>query len=131
MGGHLMSTSPASEPTPDPGPGVIAFTAEGERALDDLAGRLAAECDGTTESITSLLEQVLTTDVADLAAAVDIVAPGTRSRERRELLDGVNVDETTPGLSPDEAARRRLGTHEAEDLPRTPTMGRETAGPDR
>lgn len=126
-----MSTSPASEPTPDTEPGVVTFTAEGEQALDDLAGRLAAECDGTTESITSLLEQVLTTDVADLAAALDVVDPGTRSRERRELLDGVDVDETTPGLSPDEAARRRLGAHEAEDLPRTPTMGRETAGPDR
>lgn len=126
-----MSTSAASDPTPDPGPGVIAFTAEGERALDDLAGRLAAECDGTTESITSLLEQVLTTDVADLAAALDIAGPGTRSRERRELLDGVDVDETTPGQSPDEAARRRLGAPEADELPGTPTMGRDTAGPDR
>lgn len=48
MGGLPMSTSPASGPTPDPEPGVIAFTAEGERALDDLAGRLAAKCDGTT-----------------------------------------------------------------------------------
>lgn len=126
-----MSTSPASEPTPDAGPGVIAFTAEGERALDDLAGRLAAECDGTTESITSLLEQVLTADVADLAAALDITDPGARSRERRELLDRVDVDETTPGQSPDEAARRRLGAQEADDLPGTPTMRRETAGPDR
>lgn len=126
-----MSTSPASKPTPDPGPGVIAFTAEGERALDDLAGRLTAECDGTTESITSLLEQVLTADVADLAAALDVVDPGTRSRGRRELLDGVDVDETTPGQSPDEAARRRLGTLDANDLRGMPTMGRDTAGPDR
>lgn len=126
-----MSTSPASDPTPDPGPGVVTFTAEGERALDDLASRLVAECDGTTESITSILEQVLTTDVADLAAALDIVDPGTRSQERRELLDGVDVDETTPGQSPDGAARRRLGAHEAHDPPRTPTMGREAAGPDR
>lgn len=126
-----MSTSPASDPTPDPGPGVVTFTAEGERALDDLASRLAAECDGTTQSITSLLEQVLTTDVADLAAALGIVDPSTRSRERRELLDGVEVDETTPGQSPEEAARRRLGAHEAGDLPGTPTMGREAAGPDR
>ncbi len=126
-----MSTSPASDPTPDPGPGVVTFTAQGEQALDDLASRLAAECDGSTESITSLLEQVLTTDVADLAAALDVVDTGTRSRERRELLDGVDVDETTPGQSPDEAARRRLGAHEAEDLPITPTMGRDTAGPDR
>lgn len=125
-----MSTSPASDPTPDPGPGVVTFTAQGEQALDDLAGRLVAECDGSTESITALLEQVLTSDVADLAAALD-VDPGPRSRERRELLDGVDVDETTPGQSPDEAARRRLGAHEAEDLPNTPTMGRDTAGPDR
>lgn len=125
-----MSTSPASDPTPDPRPGLVTFTAEGERALDDLASRLAAECDGTTESITSLLEQVLTTDVADLAAALD-VDPGTRSRERRDLLDGFEVDETTPGQSPDEAARRRLGAHEANDLPGTPTTGREAAGPDR
>lgn len=126
-----MSTSPASEPTPDPGPGVIAFTAEGERALDDLAGRLAAECDGTTESITSLLEQVLTADVADLAAALGVADPGTPDRDRRELLDGVDVDETTPGQSPDDAARRRLGALEADDLRGIPTMGRDTAGPDR
>lgn len=126
-----MSTSPASDPTPDPGPGVVTFTTEGEQALDDLASRLVAECDGSTESITSLLEQVLTTDIADLAAALDVVDTGTRSRERRELLGGADVDETTPGQSPDEAASRRLGAHEAEDLPITPTMGRDTAGPDR
>ena len=126
-----MSTSPASDPTPDPGPGVVTFTAEGEQALDDLARRLVDEFDGTTESIASLLERVLTTDVADLAAALDIADPGPRSQERRELLDGVNVDETTPGQSPDEAARRRLGAHEAEVLRRTPTMGHEVAGPDR
>lgn len=125
-----MSTSPASDPTPDPGPGVVAFNAEGERALDDLASRLVAECDGTTESIISLLEQVLATDVADLAAALD-VDPGIRSRERRELLDEVDVNETTPGQSPDEAARRRLGAHEADDLPHTSTMGSDTTGPDR
>ncbi|MEP7737742.1 hypothetical protein ABKW28_08845 [Nocardioides sp. 31GB23] len=89
------------------------------------------EFDGTTESIVSLLERVLTTDVADLAAALDIADPGPRSQERRELLDGVNVDETTPRQSPDEAARRRLGAHAAEFLRRTPTRGREVAGPDR
>ncbi len=126
-----MSTFPASDPTPDSGPGVVTFTAEGEQALDDLARRLVDEFDGTTESIASLLERVLTTDVADLAAALDIADPGPRSQERRELLDGVNVDETTPGQSPDEAARRRLGAHEAEVLRRTPTMGHEVAGPDR
>lgn len=126
-----MSTSPASDPRPDPGPGVVTFTAEGERALDDLASRLAAECDGTTESITSLLEQVLTADVADLAAALDIADPSARSRERREMLDGVDVDETTPGQSPDETARRRLGAHGADSLSGTPMMRREAAGPDR
>lgn len=126
-----MSTYPTSDPTPDPGPGVVTFTAEGERALDDLASRLLDECDGNTESIASLFERVLTTDVADLAAALDIVDPSPRSQERRELLDGVDIDETTPGQSPDEAPRRRLGAHEAEDLPRTPTMGGGMAGPDR
>ncbi|MGD9961877.1 hypothetical protein [Nocardioides sp.] len=126
-----MSTSPASDPTPDPGPGVVTFTAEGERALDDLASRLAARCDGTTESITSLLEQVLTAEVADLAAALDLADPNARSRDRRELLDGVEVDETTPGQSPDETASRRLGAHTPDDLPGPPTTRREAAGPDR
>lgn len=126
-----MSTSRASDSTPDSGPGVVIFTAEGERALDDLASRLVDELDGTTESIASLLERVLKTNVADLAGALDLADPGPRSRERRERLDGVNVDEVTPGQSPDEAARRRLGAHQTEVLRRTPTMGRETAGPDR
>lgn len=126
-----MSTAPTSDPTLDHGPGVIAFTADGERAIDDLAGRLAARYDGTTESIISLLEQVLTADVADLAAALDVVDRGARSRERRELLDGVDVDETTAGQGPDEAARRRLRSREAGDLPGTPTMGRDKAGSDR
>lgn len=126
-----MSTFPASDPTPGPRPGVVTFTARGEQALDELASRLAAECDGTTESITSLLDQVLTTDVDDLAAALDIADPGTQARGRRELLGGVDVDETTPGQSPDEAARRRLGAHTADDLPGSPTVRREAAGPDR
>lgn len=126
-----MSTSSASDSTPDPRPGVVTFTARGERALDELASRLAAQCDGTTESITSLLEQVLTTDVDDLAAALDIAGPGTQARNRRELLDGIDVDETTPGQSPDEAARRRLGAHSADDLLGSSTVRREVAGPDR
>lgn len=126
-----MSTSPASNPTPDPGPGVVTFTAEGERAIDDLAGRLADQCDGTTNSITLLLEQVLTADVADLAAALDIDDAGAQTFDGRELLDGVDVDETIPGQSPDEGAQHRLGAHEAEYLPSTPTMGHEMAGPDR
>ena len=106
-----MSTSLASDPTPDPRPGVVTFTARGEQALDELASRLAAECDGTTESVTSLLEQILTADVHDLAAALEIAGPGTQARERRELLDGVDVDESTPGQTPEEAAGRRLGAH--------------------
>ena len=126
-----MSPSLASDPTPDPRPGVVTFTALGEHALDELASRLAAEYDGTTESITSLLEQVLTTDVDDLVAALDIAGPGTQTRERRELLDGVDVDETTPGQNPDEAARRRLGTHTVDELSGSPTERREVAGPDR
>lgn len=126
-----MSNPPANDPTPNPGHSVVTFTAEGERAIDDLASRLADECDGTTESITSLLEQVLTTDIGDLAAALDIPDPSARSQAGRELLDGVDVDETTPGQSPDEAARRRLGAHEDDNLPSAPTMGCEAAGPER
>lgn len=126
-----MSTSPASAPTPDPWPGVITFTAKGERALNDLASRLAVECDGATESIISLLEQVLTADVADLAAALDIADLGTRSRDRRLLLDKVDVDETTLGQSPDEITRRRLRTRVADNLSRAPTIHGEVGGPDR
>lgn len=126
-----MSTPPATDPIPHPRPDVVTFTTRGEQALDELARRLAAECDGTTDSITSLLEKVLTTDVDDLAAAFDIADPGTHALERRELLDGVDVTETTPRQSPDEAARRRLGAHTADDRPCSPTVRREAAGPDR
>ncbi len=124
-----MGTSPASDPTPDPNPGVVTFTARGAQALDILASLLVAECDGTTEGITSLLEQVLTTDVEDLAAALDAAAdPASRARERRELLAGVDVDETTRGHSPDDAARRRLGARAPDqrfsgEPPRPPAAG--------
>lgn len=130
-----MSTSPASDPPPEAATavmtGVVTFTARGEQALDELASRLVADCDGTTESITSLLEQVLTTDVGDLASALEVAdEPAARPRDRRELLNGIDVDETTPGQSPDDAARRRLSAHEPDHVSGAPTARCQAPGPD-
>lgn len=111
---------------------MVTFTARGEQALDELASRLVADCDGTTESIFSLLEQVLATEVGDLAAALDVAAgPAGRARERCELLDGIDADEATLGQSPDDAARRRLSAHAPDHGPGASTAPRQAPGPDR
>ena len=52
-----------------PGPGVVAFTARRNAALDELAATLAAQCDGSPTSIADLLEQVLEADIEQLAEA--------------------------------------------------------------
>lgn len=59
--------------------GVVEFTERGEAALDELAHTLAARYDGTSESITHLVQQMLDTDIADLAVTMTDVAQASRS----------------------------------------------------
>ena len=132
-----MSTSPAARLTPDHASGVVTFTARGNQALEEIASGLVAQCDGTTQSITTLLALVLTVDVADLAAALDadpsiarVLTRRADTHQRGDLLDG-DVDESIAGNCPDEAARRRLGLNpspQATDAPGTPIEAR---GPGR
>lgn len=58
-----MSTYPAEKPVP----GVVTFTAQGNRALDRLAANLVEECDGSPTRIADILEQVLSVDLEELA----------------------------------------------------------------
>lgn len=86
-----MSTSPAEQP----GPGIVTFTQQGDRALDRLAADLVEHCDGSTANITDILEQVLSADVAEL---VD------------KLGESLVAGKADPAPeSPDYATRRRLG----------------------
>ena len=95
----------STDPTENPGPGVVIFTARGNAALDHLAASLAADCDGSPTSIADLLEHVLETDVDDLAEALSDAAH-TPVRDGRPSRD---VEEVGPAAeSPDGAARRRL-----------------------
>lgn len=122
-----MSTSPASDQTPDPAPdparGVVAFTARGDAALDELVSTLVAGCDGTTASITAVLEQVLGADVDDLAAGLSATAVASAVPAETASID---VDETTPGESPDQAARRRMGARTSGPAPGGPDGPRAT-----
>src|SRR5690606_27261073 len=109
-----MSTSPAENPVP----GVVTFTARGNAALDELADALAAECDGSPASIADLLERVLEADIEDLAESLSQTTQPTADRPGRE------VEEVGPAAeSPDEAARRRLGTHAPGAAGAPPTRG--------
>ncbi len=97
-----MSTSPAENPVP----GVVTFTARGDAALDHLAAALVAECDGSPASIADILERVLEADIEDLAESL------CETTQPHADRPGHDVEEVGPAAeSPDEAARRRLGTH--------------------
>lgn len=104
-----MSTSPAEQPVP----GLVTFTQQGDRALDRLAADLVDPCDGSPASIADILEQVLSTDIAELAD---------------KLSESFGVGETGPTPeSPDAAARRRLGVPRPTAPgapPPTPRIGR-------
>lgn len=90
--------------------GVVEFTESGQAALDALARTLTARYDGTAESITQMLEEVLGAEVEELAETMTEVAhasgiipddpphPGRHS---------TNLDIPT-AESPTGAARRRL-----------------------
>lgn len=99
-----MSTSPAEQPAP----GLVAFTAQGNRVLDRLAAELVDQFDGSAGSIAEILDHVLSANIETLAESLSAAA-------RQAVLDGpvdLNVPEIGPlAESPDEAARRRLGTH--------------------
>jgi hypothetical protein len=109
-----MSTSSAENPVP----GVVTFTSRGNAALDQLADALAAECDGSPTSIADLLERVLEADIEDLAESLSETTQPQADRPRRD------VEEVGPAAaSPDEAARRRLGTHPPGATGAPPTRG--------
>ena len=99
-----MSTSPHEDPVS----GVVAFTARGEAALDALAATMAAQCDGSPESIANVLQQVLEPDIELLAEALS--AAVTDARPPQVLSSHGDLDSAPPVESPDDAARRRLGT---------------------
>lgn len=125
-----MSTFPASDPTPHSDRGVVTFTARGEQLLDEMARRLVGDCDGTLEGIASLLEQVLSSKVADLTEVMEAPAAAGQ-RERRELVDQIDVDDTTPGETLDEAAPPRLGARARDDVTAMTSTPREAPGPIR
>ncbi|SMX86900.1 hypothetical protein BSP109_02158 [Brevibacterium sp. Mu109] len=90
--------------------GVVEFTESGQAALDTLARTLTAHYDGTPESITQMLEEVLGADVAELAQHMTEVAHACGIIPD----DPSHTGERSPGLdmpiaeSPTGAARRRL-----------------------
>lgn len=86
-----MKTSPAEQQDP----GIVTFTQQGDRAIDRLASELIDHCNGSTASVADILEQVLSADIAELAAT---------------LSESPVTGETGPARqSPDDAARSRLG----------------------
>lgn len=106
-----MSTSPAEQP--GSGSGIVTFTQQGDRALDRLAADLVDHCDGSTASITDILEHVLSADIAELAD---------------KLGESPVTGEAGPAPeSPDHAARRRLGADRSTACgapPPPPRIGR-------
>jgi hypothetical protein len=98
----------STPPNEDPVSGVVAFTARGDAALDELAATMAAQCDGSPESIADLLQQVLEPDIERLAEALSAAVTDARSPE--VLASHDDLDIAPPVESPDDAARRRLGT---------------------
>lgn len=101
----------------------ITFTERGEAALDELAAALAEGHDGTTEGVAKVLDQVLKTDLDRLTTALSVTAARQATQRRTPDVAGAEWDApaTTPlgeeplfdlSESPDDAARRRLGTHE-------------------
>lgn len=99
-----MSAHPAEDPRSEASPGVVEFTAAGEAALDDLAASLAADCDGSAESITEILDRVLDSSIEELAAQL---------RPSGQSASAAGLEVGPPAESPDQAARRRMGTHRA------------------
>jgi hypothetical protein len=100
-----MSTAPTEEPLGQVAPhGTVRFTPRGEAALDALADRLAVEAGGTTEGIAQVLDRILGSDIAQLAAELTTAAE-TAVPDRSGAADTAAVE------TPDQAARRRLGQH--------------------
>ena len=94
-------------------PGVVTFTAQGERALDRLAARMVDGCDGSPASIADILERVLSADVADLAEALCETTPPSTAEQHHAMRSD---HEVSPADNPDQAARRRLAR--GQDLAR-------------
>lgn len=121
-----MSTSPAENPTP----GVVTFTAQGNRALDRLAAGLVDDCDGSPASIADVLERVLSADIAELADALSETTLSPTAAQAHATRADHEISETGPSPeSPDQAARRRLARGEDPDRssvspPAPPSVGR-------
>jgi hypothetical protein len=90
-----MSTYPPEKPIP----GIVTFTAQGNRALDRLAAGLVGDCDGSPASIADILEQVLSADIEELA---DLLT-------ETPALPGAGPED---GPTPNQAARWRLDEHQ-------------------
>lgn len=79
-----MSTSPAEQP----GPGIVTFTQQGDRALDRLAADLVDHCDGSTASIADILDRVLSADIETLAESLsESPSEAARPSRRPALLN--------------------------------------------
>jgi len=98
----------SNAPGQDPISGVVAFTARGDAALDELAATMAAQCDGSPESIADVLQQILEPDIERLAEALSTAVTDACSPE--VLASHGDLDVAPPVESPDDAARRRLAT---------------------
>lgn len=121
-----MSTSPAEKPAP----GVVTFTAQGNRALDRLAAGLVDACDGSPASIADVLERVLSADIAELADALRETTRSPTASQAHATRADHEISETGPSPeTPDQTASRRLARGEASDRssmapPAPPSVGR-------
>ena len=115
-----VTTESVDPATPSAASGLVVFTPRGEAALDQLATVLTAHCSGTPEGIAKVLDQVMHTDMDDLAEALTVIAEASEHR--------AHPAQDVPGVeSPDAAARRRLGRRDARPAagPATvPSLGR-------
>lgn len=120
-----MSTSPAENPKP----GVVTFTAQGNRALDLLAAGLVDDCDGSPVSIADVLEWVLSADIAELADALSETTRSPTAGWAHATRADHEISETgPPSESLDQAVRRRLARGEASDRRSVPPSAPPSVG---
>ena len=113
-----MSTSPAEKPTP----GVVTFTAQGNRALDRLAAGLVDACDGSPASIADVLERVLSADIAELADALSETTRSPTASQAHATRADHEISETGP--RPRAQTRQLAGDSREERPPIAARCGR-------